>query len=131
MRPLYTFQVGQKKITSECDFSIEKGKNILMLSNTFKSDEFQIAGEFLAAASTNYQHNPNDQIIFGIRVIGTRFTFYKAHFPKEYLYNLNETIPDIKSIIYRNGKGYNFTSWEDRKFILNMLSYLKQTFFDP
>jgi hypothetical protein len=81
-----------------------------------------MAGEFLAAASINYQHNPNDQIIFGIRVIGTRF---KAHFPKEYL---NETIPDIKSIIYRNGKGYNFTSWEDRKFILNMLSYLKQTF---
>jgi hypothetical protein len=137
MRPLYTFQVGQKKITSECDFSIENGKNILIveddkhLTNTFKSDEFgefQIAGEFLAAASTNYQDNPCDQLIYGVRVIGTRFTFYKARFPKEYLYSLNEIIPDIKSIIYRNGKGYNFTSWEDRKYILNMLSYLKQTF---
>src|ERR1700692_746852 len=31
IRPLYTFQVGQKKITSECDFSVEKGKNILMV----------------------------------------------------------------------------------------------------
>lgn len=140
IRPLYTFQVGQKKITSECDFSVEKGKNILMveedkhLNNTFKSDEFgefQMAGEFLAAASTNYQHNPNDQVIFGVRVIGTRFTFYKAHFSKEYLYNLSEMIPDVKSIIYRNGKGdkgYNFTNPEDRKFILNMLSHLKQQF---
>jgi hypothetical protein len=64
------------------------------LCNTFKSDElgeFQMAGEFLAAAFTNYQYSPIDQIIFGVRVIGTRITSYKAHFPKDYLHCLIET----------------------------------------
>lgn len=61
-----------------------RNRNILVveddkhLSNPFKSDEFgefQMAGEVLAVAATNYQYNPSDQIIFGMRVIGIRFVF--------------------------------------------------------
>jgi hypothetical protein len=142
IRPLYTFRVGCKRIKSECDFSIEKGSSVLLveddkhLKNSFRSDgfgEFQLAGEFLAAASTNYQNNPEDQVVFGVRVIGTRFTFYKAFFPKEYLYTLSDSIPEIKSTVHRMGngeRGYSFTVPKERVIILEILSCLKALFFE-
>lgn len=141
IKPIYVTRIGRRTVTSECDFSVERNKSVLMieedkhLKNTYRSErfgEFQIAGELLAAASENYQNDPKDQIIYGMRAIGTRFTFYKAFFSERYLYSLPDGIPNEVATIYRYSKGtergYDYAEPQHRQDILAMLSSLKDTF---
>jgi hypothetical protein len=141
VKPFYSMKIKNKEITSEYDFSIEKRKSILMveedkhLKNTVKSQEYgeyQIAGEILAGGFTNYVDNPCDQIIYGMRVIGTKFTFYKSYICEEYLGSLIYGLPEKEMKIYKYSKntekGYDFMNINDRKEILQMLTSFKSQF---
>ncbi|RHZ51731.1 hypothetical protein Glove_471g5 [Diversispora epigaea] len=107
------FQVDDKVVTSETNFSIWKNKlyvivnedkHIHNVSNHTGWGECQIAGELLASAYINHREIAERyavQTIFAIRVIGTRFTFYRAEVKSSYLNSLSEGFSDKNLSIYR------------------------------
>jgi hypothetical protein len=105
LQPNYKINYGDQVISSNPEFSIEKNRLIMFIdedkhinnvSKGKKWGEYQIAGEILAAAYTNYNNTKNkknkEQIIKCMRVIGTCFTFYKAIIPEEYLISLDNGV---------------------------------------
>ncbi|CAF0884036.1 unnamed protein product [Brachionus calyciflorus] len=111
-QPRYSFELDGVKLTGKPEFSIEKKDQIKCifvdenrhLSNLKLATEFsesQIAAEIVAAAFTNYAHPLSstmlqDQMIYAVRVIGPRFTFYKSIVSKSYLDSLTLGIDDVE-----------------------------------
>jgi len=115
LQPDYSFEVFGNKVTAKLEFSIEKNKSILCfftllskiievdedkhlhsITSTTEYGEAQIAAEILAFTNYDKPDSPSreeDQTIFAIRVIGTRFTFYKAFVSKEYCNSLRDGFP--------------------------------------
>jgi len=131
LKPDCYFKVHNKTVTSESDFGIYKKRlfaivdedkhihNVLslILVSELCSDtkegyehstgwgECQIAGEILAATYSNHHSiskRYKQQTIYAIRVIGTRFTFYKAEVPYDYIESLADGFPEDKMLIYRH-----------------------------
>jgi hypothetical protein len=112
IHPTYKFYVENKSITSVYDFGIIKNGRIIIVEEdkhmknvgaANRWGEHQIAGELLAAACTNYSTDP----IYAIRVIGTKFTFYKTSVSLQYLVSLGNGFPDMEMIIMREGRTAN------------------------
>ncbi|RHZ81017.1 hypothetical protein Glove_128g6 [Diversispora epigaea] len=107
------FKVHNKIVTSETDFSIwkdklyviiDEDKHIHNVSSNTGWGECQIAGELLASAYVNHreiQERYKVQNLFAIRVIGTRFTFYRAEIKSDYLNSFSEGFPANEMSIYR------------------------------
>jgi hypothetical protein len=149
LQPDYSFEVFGAKVTAKLEFSIEKNKGVLCfdedkhlhsISSTTEYGESQIAAEILACAFTNFDKPDSptrglDQTIFAIRVIGTRFTFYKSFITSEYCKSLNDGFPPESHTvtIYRypeNSKetfyGYDYANENHRPIILNVLIRLRE-----
>jgi len=124
LHPYYKFYVGSHEISSVPGFSVENDELMVFidedkhLRNTGKPKswgEYQIAGEILAAAYTNHEivftrsceingatiakedekeQERREEIMYAMRVIGTKFTFYKAIIPHSYLISLGSGLPD-------------------------------------
>jgi hypothetical protein len=71
-----------------------------------KIAEFQLPGEMLSAAAQNYRQDGLPQTIFGLRVLGTRVTGYRADFPVHYLASLAIGLPADDITIFRFGGEY-------------------------
>jgi len=146
-QPMYKFSIHDKIITSIYDFSVEKKKEILLVQEDKHSKntsvgrawgEHQLAGEFVAAAYNNLNKLPEEYlpIIYGIRVVGLQFTFYKAVIPTSYIVSLGDGFPEEDVYIYRfppqgnsmRLQSLNYLVGEDRKIILSMLSAILQYF---
>ncbi|RHZ66584.1 hypothetical protein Glove_306g44 [Diversispora epigaea] len=107
------FQVYNKVVTSEIDFSIwkerlyviiDEDKHIHNVKKYTWWGEYQIAGELLASAFVNHEKirgGYSYQSLFALRVIGTRFTFYRAKIDSGYLNSLSEGFPINKMYIFR------------------------------
>ncbi|CAG8707937.1 5200_t:CDS:1, partial [Ambispora leptoticha] len=139
------FRVYNKKVTSETDFSIWKSNLFVIidedkhLHNVTKNTwwgECQIAGELLASAFVNHEEirgRYHAQSLFAIRVIGTRFTFYRAEIEFNYLISLSEGFPTDKMYIYKYPVDQNtdqfpcldYTDPDQRKEILEILIKIK------
>jgi len=65
--------------------------------------EYQLPGEMLAAAMTNYSRIGTPQTIFAMRFIGTQVTFYRADFPESYLASVAAGSPTVDITIFRLG----------------------------
>lgn len=152
LQPIYKFNIGNHWITSKPEFSITKDDLVLFIDedkhikNINRSQawgEYQIAGEMIAAAVTNYnkidiehkRKNKEMQIVYSMRVIGTRFTFYKAIISHSYLDSLSEGYPDNNFVIYRypnqeNGpfSNFNYLNPSERRIIVNTLCQLSTEF---
>jgi hypothetical protein len=150
LQPDYSFEVFGNKVTAKLEFSIEKNKGILCfdedkhlhgISSTTEYGEAQIAAEILACAFTNFDKadsptREQDQTIFAIRVIGTRFTFYKAFVGSEYCKSLGDGFPpDSHTItVYRfppnddkeTFYGYNYANENHRPIVLRLLIQLRE-----
>ncbi|CAG8764344.1 24951_t:CDS:2, partial [Gigaspora rosea] len=96
------FNVHNKKVISKTDFSgnlfviIDEDKHLHSANKSNWWGECQIAGEVLASAYINHQEisgRYHIQSLFAIRVIGTRFTFYRAEIESNYLDSLWEGFP--------------------------------------
>jgi hypothetical protein len=145
----YSFQVFSTKVTAKVEFSIEKNGGILCfdedkhlhsISSTTEYGESQIGAEILACAFTNFDKpdsstRGNDQTIFAIRVIGSRFTVYKAFVSKTYIQSLNEGFPpeDQAINIMRfppnsndTSYGYDYANQIHRPLILHLLVRLRE-----
>ena len=103
----------------------------------------QIGLDMLASACTNY-HLPfgtarrRDQHMYGLRVAGSQFTFYKAFVPVQYIRSIDpasEESSETELTIYKYPStqddsiathGLDYTSEKDRPSIIKMLFKLKQ-----
>lgn len=152
-QPKYSFEVEGNKVSGKPEFSIEKEDQIRVividesrhLNNIKLATEFsecQIGAEIVASAYTNYAYPLSakmlqDQLIYAVRVIGTRFTFYKSLVFKTYMDALTEgTLGDAHVVtIYRfppsDDKetlfGFDYSNQSHREIILKMLTQLKET----
>lgn len=146
LKPVYNFLVGNKKITSIPDFSIEKNSKVIFidedkhLSNAKRISnwgEYQIAGEMIAASNYTLNNTKIDtNTLYSVRVIGTRFTFYKSQIGIKYLESLiSENVEE--SIYIKRYKGENiddsnlgldFVDLNQRYEILNLLYNIKESF---
>lgn len=146
LQPLYKFSVYNKEITSKFDFGITKNGKIAMIDedkhfgNTGPSyawGEYQIAGEMLTGASYNYSlTGHSDDLVFAVRVIGTRFTFYKTKVSTSYLNSLAEGLPtEEEMIIYRYPSrntqnklfpNFDFSIPKERRIIVDMLLRIRE-----
>ena len=143
----FFFDIGNTRVSATPEFSIEKDFSVLFFdedkhfhgrigpSNEY--GECQIAAEALACAYRNFSDVDNvlfeqDQVIYATRVIGTRFTFYKAFISAQYLRSIANGPPQSERVtILRfpsNAKstrlGLDFADPSIRPTILSMLSNL-------
>jgi len=102
-----SFTVGRQTVNARIEFTIERDRQILCfdedkhfhsIRESTEYGESQISAELLACAYTNFDRSDSptrgsDQIVFGIRVIGSRFTFYKAHASANYCESLTYGFP--------------------------------------
>ncbi|KAF8931142.1 hypothetical protein EDD21DRAFT_187014 [Dissophora ornata] len=92
-------------VTSKPEFTVEKGKRVLFvdedkhikyINRTKQWGEFQLAGEMLVCGLARNKLE-GDVSIHGMRVIGTRFTFYHTVISEEYYMNLHDpNRPDVE-----------------------------------
>jgi hypothetical protein len=111
IQPLLKFMIHTKEISSKYDFAVIKHKQIMLvdedkhLRNTGPPSawgEYQIAGEIIAGAYSNYSSKRTyNELLYAVRVIGLKFTFYKATIPPEYLDSLGEGFPSLSVNIAR------------------------------
>jgi len=145
-QPLYQFKVHTKIISSKYDFAVIKDKHVMLvdedkhISNTGPSyawGEYQIAGELIAGAYYNYNRTPRKykNIIHAVRVIGLKFTFYKAEISHYYLDELGIGLPkENKIAILRypstdNNKDFSYLDYcnpEERKKIVELLVKMRE-----
>ena len=143
-QPLFKFSVHTKDISSKSDFAIIKDRCIMLVDedkhirNTGPASawgEYQIAGKLIAGAYCNYSMSSQQYkgVLYAVRVIGLKFTFYKADITPEYLNSLGEGFPTESITIKRYpdaGRGQDFphldyTEANDRKEIVDMLIRMK------
>src|SRR6185369_16883812 len=95
------FKVGEKKIFAKCDIAILKN-HLVSLDKHIKNTrpetawgEYQISGEMIAGAYNNYLMSPKkyNDTINAVRVVGLKFTFYKAIITSKYLASLIDGLP--------------------------------------
>lgn len=152
IQPKYGFEAEGSKITSKPEFSVEMDDQIKIifldesrhLSNLKLATEFaecQIAAEMLSVAFTNYSAAQSesllkDQLVFAIRVIGSRFTFYKCAVGRAYLNALGEgSFNDThKIVVYRYPPndhketlfGFDYSNVNHREIIIKDLVSLRE-----
>lgn len=103
-RPLSKFSVHTKEISSKSDFTIFKDRRVMLVDKdkhirntgpTSAWGEYQIAGELIASSYCNYSlfSRKYKNVLYAVRVIGLKFTFYRANISPEYLDSLGEGFP--------------------------------------
>ncbi|RHZ61169.1 hypothetical protein Glove_349g55 [Diversispora epigaea] len=146
----YSFNISDKEVTAKIEFSIEKNNKVLFIDEDkhlyslkpySEYGESQISAEILACAFTNFYSvdNPTageSQMIYATRVIGTRFTFYKAFLSSDYCESLKKGFPpdNLTVTISRfpsNDQnitrfGYDYANKNHRCLIIDLLYRLKE-----
>lgn len=146
----YCFTVNRTTVNAKIEFTIEKDKGILCfdedkhfhghaMTHAYEYGESQMAAEILACAYTNFDRSSSpmrgqDQTIFAIRVIGSRFTFYKAFISADYCESLIYGFPpDSKRVTvlrYPSNEnhfyGYDYADENLRQSIIHLLLRLRE-----
>jgi hypothetical protein len=144
LKPTYKFSVYDKSITSKYDFGVTRNGRILLvdedkhIANTGPSTswgEYQIAGEMLCGAANNYRVTSSTDWIYAVRVIGTKFTFYKSSATQDYLNEISSGFPEENyMIIFRypplakekKFPHFDFANPDERKQIVQTLLNLRE-----
>jgi hypothetical protein len=148
----YKFDFSGQSISSTPEFTVEFHGRVVLVDEdkhfnnakpSLQWGEYQIAGEMVAVASSNRHKQLMDRTwvdgpvgtIYTVRVIGSRFTFYKCDFSKEYLDMLGEDEPlEERAVIWRcpnnNTDNAAYSYWDyfipdDRKKIIKALYQIK------
>ncbi|CAO3627390.1 unnamed protein product [Cunninghamella echinulata] len=145
-RKLLKFKVHDKDILSKFDFAVYKNRQVMLVDedkhirNTGPKSwgEYQIAGEIIAGAYSNYTNSAvhYNKCIYAVRVIGLRFTFYKAIISPEYILSLEDGLPKSNVDIFRypnndKYKDYGYLDYgneKERKEIIDILIRLREYF---
>jgi len=111
-QPIFKFKVHTKEISSKYDYAVIRDSKIMLIDEDkhFRNTgppsawgEYQIAGEIISGAYCNYSLDARNykDTMYAVRVIGLRFTFYKAIVPQDYLDSLGDGLPVNEVKIYR------------------------------
>jgi hypothetical protein len=148
----YSFKIESRHVASVVDFLVVVNRRCVLLfvedkhtGNTgslMEWSEPQIAGEILASAFHDAQLGNigvgvmYPLVVYAVRVVGTRFTFYRADVTKEYMREVstrglpkNTTLtvlrypPQASSDVLES---WDFCDYNDRIEILKMLYALRQ-----
>jgi len=148
----YSFTVDRKTVTAKIEFTIEKNQGILCfdedkhfhghaVTSAYEYGESQIAAEILACGYTNFEKTDSptkvkSQTIFAIRVIGTRFTFYRAFVSTDYCRSITYGFPPdsqkIEVLRHPSNKneelfyGYDYANENHRATIIKLLIRLRE-----
>ena len=149
IQPKLKFDMFGENIRAKPDFGVERidGKHLmiidenceLMISN--EMGECQISAEILAVAFKNFS-NPNlssfrkDQVIFALRIIGTRFTFYRATVTRAYINSIRIGLPSKSESVLieryppdndeESFYGLDYAEGSNRPVILRLLLNLRE-----
>ncbi|KAF0421284.1 hypothetical protein F8M41_006807 [Gigaspora margarita] len=151
LHPDFSFSVSDKNVSAKVEFSIlkenamiliDEDKYIRSLRQTTEYGESQISAEILACAFTNFDNADSpttgeSQTVYAMRVIGTRFTFYKAFLSRDYLRSLHKGFPphnlsvtisrfppnDSKETLH----GHDYADKNQRFLIVDLLYRLKES----
>lgn len=144
LQHLVMFSIYTKEISSKPDFCIIKNKLVALIDGDKHIrnvgppawGEYQFAGELIASAYSNYQINSNkyNSTLYGVRVIGLKFTFYKANITSDYLDSLGNGLPDLSVTIERcpqksNNKDFpslDYGNADDRRQIIDILVRIRK-----
>ncbi|KAF0373746.1 hypothetical protein F8M41_012988 [Gigaspora margarita] len=150
LQPDFGFSVSDKDISAKVRFGIlkenamiliDEDKHIRSLRKNTEYGESQISAEILACAFTNFDHaisptTGESQTFYAMRVIGTRFTFYKAFLSRDYLESLHQGFPphNLSVTISRfppndsqeTRYGYDYADKNHRFLIVDLLHRLKE-----
>jgi len=137
---IFRFKVHTKEISSKYDYAVMRGPKVVLVDEDKHSrntgptsawGEHQIAGEIVSGAYSNYSFDTKsyDGIIYAIRVIGLKFTFYKATISRDYLDSLGDGLPTETAEIdrfptSRGDKPFPYLDYgdpQDRKVIIETL----------
>ncbi|RHZ86984.1 hypothetical protein Glove_41g70 [Diversispora epigaea] len=149
LQPDFSFTVSEKDISAKVKFSIVKenvilcidgDKHVHSLRPKTEHGKSQISAEILACAFTNFYNIRSsrfkmDQTIHAMRVVGTRFTFYKAFLSRDYFESLKHGFPpeNLTATIFRfppsdniTFYGYDYVDKDHSRLILDLLFRLKE-----
>lgn len=157
MHPQYDYSVivgSNHKISSKVEYMITVNNTYVLLviedkhtnnvSELTDWSEPQIAGEIFGSAYHNVNiaghHLHYPFFIYAIRIVSTKFTFYKAQITREYLEECSYGLPIRNSMIIkryppqeeasperaRTLNAWNFLQEEDRMMILSTLKGIQQ-----
>ncbi|RIB28783.1 hypothetical protein C2G38_2157155 [Gigaspora rosea] len=145
----FNFSVFNKEVSAKAEFIVSKGnaqilidddKHIHRLRNCRENGESLMSAEILACAFTNFDNGLSptagrSQMFYAMRVIGTKFTFYKAFMSDDYLRSLYKGFPpdNLSATIFRfppiNMKtpyGYDYADKNHRSLIIDLLYRLRE-----
>lgn len=149
-QPPLKFSLGDLEVVSIPDHALRCGGALGLLdvvveeSKPAAADELycgQVVGEMIAAAMVNVDRASAVPPVFGIRVVGARWTFFRVDFTRDYLDRLNSysLLPDdrftvkiwggpLSSKKYQRGVkwGLDYNSPEERVQILRMVLALSR-----
>ncbi|CAG8566700.1 28446_t:CDS:2 [Dentiscutata erythropus] len=119
-------------------FTILWDKHLRNISASNGFGETQIAADVLACVSENIRSlgipEYGDQILWVIRVISTRVTFYKAEIPAKYLNELERGLPQRQSVKIQRWPannnlkaGFDLTEPNGRRSVLTALAKIRSS----
>lgn len=123
----YSDKEGRKN--EEIVWIIEENKH--KYDTRYKQGDIQIVSSLIAACQINYikkRGKIEPKILYGIKVVGDEFYFYKTEIKEDYLIEISSDLPksELHVIKYPKRKGLNLSYPEDRKKILYLIHRLKE-----
>ncbi|CAG8763511.1 24663_t:CDS:1, partial [Gigaspora rosea] len=134
VQPNFKFKIFDKEVSARAEYSVSKGnaqilidenKHMLRKRDYTENGKSQMSAEILACAFTNFENEVvrKSQTVYAMRVIGTRFTFYKAFMSKGYLESLYQGFPpNNKETRYV----YDYADENYRSLIIDLLYRLRE-----
>ncbi|RIB04279.1 hypothetical protein C2G38_694890 [Gigaspora rosea] len=150
LKPDSNFSVFNKEVSAKAKFIVSKedvwifliddDKHIYSSQNYTENRDSLMSAEILACAFTNFDNGVNptagkSQTVYAMRIIGTRFTFYKAFMSDDYLRSLYQGFPpgNLSATIFRfppinmeTPYGYDYADKDHRSLIIHLLYHLRE-----
>ncbi|GAB5594053.1 hypothetical protein Unana1_08953 [Umbelopsis nana] len=107
------------------------GENKHRFDPRYRQGDIQLIASFIAAAQMNYAKLRNrlePKILYGMKVIGDEFFFYKAELNEAYIRNLYSDFPESNFNVekYPENTGLRLSNPQDRILILYLLYKLRE-----
>lgn len=107
------------------------GENKHRFDPRYKQGDIQLIASFIASAQMNYSKLRGvlePKILYGIKVVGDEFFFYKVQLNEEYIKNLYSDLPEHNFVVEKHPKhsGLRLSNPEDRMQILCLLHDLRK-----
>jgi hypothetical protein len=107
------------------------GENKHRFDPRYKQGDIQLVASFIASAQMNYSKLRGvlePKILYGIKVVGDEFFFYKVCLDEDYIANLYSDFPENDFVVekYPKHAGLRLSNPQERALILHLLFKLRE-----